>query len=176
MTEYIAAVTALITGIFAIGAAVVAWKLKTKETIQSRELEIASAMRLELKTLYEDVYVSFDHSIRAVRVLEEGKSAEELSRMSARIRLLAPEDIVATFERAHSLLNAWSVLYFNAHPGRKREGDRVVELIQAPDPGAKYKERERKAYSDLQNCLERLVEQMRVDLAKTERHKHKTTA
>lgn len=166
MAEYLSAVTALITGAFAIGAAIVAWKLKVKETAQSPALDRAMARRSELERLYEDIYVSFDDSIRSVRMLEKGKSAEELSRMSARVRLLALERIVSAFGEASSLLTEWSVLHFNAHPQRKREGDTITKLIQSPNPGAKYIEPEREAYEALQKCLQKLVEEMRTDLAK----------
>ncbi|WP_286758485.1 hypothetical protein [Ralstonia sp. RL] len=164
MNEYVTAIAAVISGLFAIAAAFIAWRLKNASDATLRKLALDKERHEELKALFTSTFQLFENSMREVTSREEFSLSQKFSENNAKIHLLAPERIVKQYSEAAELLEAWSSLYAKASPRRMTMGDGVVTILQAPDPAAQYKEPAKEAYRNLQDKLQELVALMRTEL------------
>lgn len=156
--------TALVSGAFGVGAAVVTWGLKSKSDAKERVLAKEEEHREELKALYTSVFIALEQLIRHTKAGEEYPVDENLSDVNAKVHLLASEAVADKYSEAAALLVRWSRLHVLATPRKMKVGDQTYEMIQAPDPTAKHKQPEADAYAELQKALSALVQTMRVEL------------
>ena len=164
MTEYVAALAAVVSGLFAVVAGAVTWRLKTSTDEKDRSLAKAKAHRDELKDLYTSAFVAMEQTIKQVLNGEDFSIDKELSLTNAKVRLLASTGVEKQYCEVAALIDEWSALYVKASPRKMTIGDQTVTIIQAPDPTAKFKQPASDAYEELQSALERLVGLMRAEL------------
>ena len=87
------AIVAVIAGVFAVVSAVIAWRLKNSSDEKAREVSFEKERRDEIKQLYTNVFVLFEQAMRQVSNREAFSLSREFSEATARIHLLAPEEI-----------------------------------------------------------------------------------
>lgn len=153
----------IISGVFAIISAVIAWRLKIFVTENAREFNLKKEKYDELKELYTESFSLFENLIRLVMDFNKNTLTQECSKINAKIHLLAPKNIIEQYVQSSLLLESWSSLYAKASP--KKIGDRTY-LLQAPDPTKKFKGPAKQEYDHLQEELEKLFKLMRADLQK----------
>jgi pyruvate dehydrogenase complex dehydrogenase (E1) component len=105
-----------------------------------------------------------EQAIRHVRAGEEYPLHENRSEVNAKVQLLASETVGEKYAEAVHLLERWSELHVLASPRKMKAGETSYELIQAPDPTAKYKQPAAEAHDGLQKCIGSLVQAMRAEL------------
>jgi len=164
LKETIPVVSAIIAGFFAVVCAVLAWKLRNATDERARLTALQKERRDELKRLFTDIYMLFEQAIGHALRKEEFALGPELSEVNARVRLLAPETIVAQYFKVAAMLENWSQLHYRATPRQMKIGEGTVSIIEAPDPTAKYKEPAKEAHEELQEQLNRLIDLMRTQL------------
>lgn len=158
-------ILSIITGVFALLSAFLAWKLKTAQDKKSWALSLAKERRSEVKELYTEAFALFEQAIQQVNKRNGFTLGQDFAKLNAKIHLLAPEHIVAQYDRVAVAIAEWSSLYERASPQLMRAGEKTYALIQAPDPTAKYREPAKNAYEELQGEIHKLVALMRADLA-----------
>ncbi len=166
MKDYIAVIAVIITGIFTLISAVIAWRLKVFSMEKAREFSLKKEKYEELKEIYTMSFSLFENAIRQVMHLDEFTLAHEFSKINAKIHLLAPENITEQYSLACSVLESWSALYIKASPKRNKIGDTKYILLQAPDPTKEFKEPAKQEYDHLQEEMNKLFDLMRIDLKK----------
>lgn len=164
MSEYVATLTAVVSGIFLIVAGAVTWKLKSSTDEKDRALSKTKERREELKLLYSSVFVAMEQTIKKVLSGEDFSLDKEMSSINAKVRLLASKPVEEQYCEVAALVAEWSELQAAATPRRMVVGDQTVTILQAPDPTAKFKKPAEDAYEKLQSELEQLVELMRNEL------------
>ncbi len=158
-------ITALIAGGFALLSAALGWKLKTMQDKRGWTLSLAKEHRNEVRELYTEAFALFEQTIRQVTRRQGFTLGDDFARLNAKIHLMAPENIVAQYDQVAAMLSDWSSLYEQASPHRMRVGESTFEIIQAPDPAAKFKEPAQNAFDDLQQEIQKLVAMMRSELS-----------
>lgn len=164
MKEMIPVIAAFVAGIFAVVSAVIAWRLKNTSDERTRLAALDKEKREEIKRLYTDIFVLFEQALKQIWTKEAFTLGREFSETNARVRLLAPQKIADQYEIVGSLLREWSRLHYKATPQQWREGEKIVTIIQSPDPTEEYREPARIAHEKLQEELRKLIELMRVAL------------
>jgi len=157
-------VSAAIAGFFAVVCAVLAWKLKNATDQKARLEALRKERRDELKNLFSAIYTFFEQAIGVALRNEQFVLSPEQSQINARVRLLAPEPIIAQYFKVAGLLERWSQLHYRAMPRQMQIGEHTVTMVEAPDPTAKYKEPAKEAHEQLQAELDALIELMRLEL------------
>jgi hypothetical protein len=102
--DYIPAIAAIISGVFAIVSAFIAWMLKNSSDERARIMALKKEKRDEIKQLYTDTYTLFDNATRQVLNKEEFTLAQAFNENNARIHLLTPENIVTQYPGVASLI------------------------------------------------------------------------
>ena len=164
MKEYVPAVAAIIAGLFAILSPFVTWRLKDASDERARSISLRKERREELKQLFGDIFTMFEQAIGHARRSEQFVLSPEQSHINARVRLLAPEPIIAQYFKVAGLLERWSQLHYRAMPRQMQIGGHTVTTIEAPDPTTKYKEPAEEAHKELQAQLDTLIELLRLEL------------
>jgi hypothetical protein len=158
-------ITAIVSGVFGVGAGVLTWRLKSSTDEKNRAVAKLKEHREEVKALYTSIFVSLEQAIRHVHAEEAFVVDKELSEVNGKVQLLASEAVASRYSEAAALLQKWSRLYALASPRKMTVGDKTVILFQAPDPTAKYKQPASEAHEELQTSLSELVQTMRSELA-----------
>lgn len=164
MNEYVTAIAAVVSGIFAVAAAVISWKLKVRSEKMERVLSKERELQDELKSLYTSIFVGMEQTIKKVLAEEAFALDKDLSEINAKVRLLASPEVADLYCEAADLLGKWSSLHARATPRKMTMGDRTVTILQAPDPTQQYKKPAENAHEKLQGVLEQLVARMRAEL------------
>jgi hypothetical protein len=89
---------------------------------------------------------------------------ERSQQAGAKVHLPAPQEIVDRHALAADRLEQWSALPVKAMPRRMQVGDKTVEILQAPDPAAAYKEPAKQAFNSMQEQVQKLNPFMRAGL------------
>lgn len=164
MKEFAPAVAAIIAGLFAIISPFVTWRLKNASDKRVRSTSLRKERRDELTRLFSDIYTMFEQAIGHARRNEQFVLSPEQSQINARVRLLAPEKIIAQYFKVAALLERWSQFHYRATPRQTKIGEYTLTMIEAPDPTAKYKEPAKEAHEELQEQVDALIELMRLEL------------
>lgn len=142
----------LLAGFFAIIAAYFAWKLRMYE----KDATLLVEKRKEKEELYKKIHRTFDAVIQVVKRYETAALQEDFIELNAEVALLATDELGVIYEETAQYLEEWAALFPRAWPN--------TNLIQAPDPAAKYKAPEREAYRKFLEQLQKLNKFMRTDL------------
>lgn len=145
-------VTSLVAGIFVLIAAYLAWRLRISEKHAALMVE----KRKEKEELYKKIHRTFDGMIQAVKRHERTAMQKEVIELNAEVALLASDEFGALYEESCQNLEEWTAVFPKAWPD--------TNLLQAPDPTAKYKEQERAAYQQFLENLQKLNTFMKADL------------
>lgn len=164
MRDYIPVISAVVAGVFAMMAAVIAWRLKTWSEAREGFLARAKERHDELKLLYTDVFVLLEQAIRQILQDEEFTLDRELSAVNARVNLLASPGVIDQYHAVSQLLTKWTQLHYKSRPRKIKIGEHTATILQAPDPTAQYKKPASEAYEELQTVVEQLVKLMRAEL------------
>lgn len=165
MKDYVAIIAALIAGLFAVVSALIAWRLKNSSDDQARKVSLEKERRDEIKGLYQDTFALFEQAIRQVQHREHFSLATEFSQTTAKMHLLAPQEIADQYLKVSCLFENWSHLQAKASPRQLDLNGQTVTLIQSPDPTAEFKEPAKTAYESLITELQNLTKAMRKELA-----------
>jgi hypothetical protein len=175
MKEYVGILLAIISGFFAVVSAYFAWYLKRRTDDTARTLAGEKERRDELKQLYTDVFELIDNAVKEVMHFEGKSTAQDFSRISSRVHLLASDNVSDLYGATCDSLDTWKKLYVKSVPKTERIGEHTVTFIQAPDPTVKYKEPANDAFARLQDQFEKLVAQMKRELSVNDNGKMKST-
>jgi hypothetical protein len=156
--------TALVSGAFGVGAAIVTWRLKASADDKERALAREKECREELRSLYTAVFVSLEQAIRHARSGEHFPLDKDRSEVNAKVQLLASEAVADKYSEASARLEEWSRLHALASPAKMKVGDETFVMLQAPDPTAKYKQPAADAHKALQAALGELIQAMRAEV------------
>ncbi|MDI1484502.1 hypothetical protein [Polyangium sp. y55x31] len=162
MKEYISVIAAIVAGFFAI----LTWRLKHSADENVRKSLLEKERRDELKNLYADIGALIEKSITQVLALERWTLAEEFAKANARLRLLAPQDVIDQYSLVADLMQKWSSLYTKSMPEKHTDGDRSYLIIRSPDPREKYRKPAEEAHVEMQRELAKLIKLMRDNVAK----------
>ncbi len=165
MKDYVAAVAAVIAGIFAIASALIAWRLKNSSDDRTRKSSLEKERRDEIKGLYENTFSIFEQAILQVQRREQFSLAREFSQINAKMHLLAPQEIADQYLKVSCLLEDWARLHAKGSPRQLDLNGQMATLIQSPDPTAEFKEPAKAAYESLIAELQNLTKAMRKELA-----------
>ena len=165
MKDYIAVVAAVISGIFAVMSALIAWRLKNSSDDRTRKIVLEKERRDEIKGLYESTFALFEQAIRQVQRREQFSLVREFSQANAKMHLLAPQEIAEQYRKVSCLLEDWSHLHAKASPRQLDLNGQTVTIFQSPDPAAEFKEPAKTTYDSLIAELQKLTKEMRKELA-----------
>ncbi len=151
-------------GIFALISAYFAWRLKKQTDEKALEFSRENEKREEIKDLYLTVFELFEKTSSEIVKIERNIPQNEFHRTHARVHLLASDKVAKLYDDTCAALQDWMVLYFKASPERRKVGDSYMEIYQAPDPTAQYKEPAQDAHKTYQSTFNKLAEQMKSEL------------
>ena len=165
MQDFVAISSNVVTGLFALLAAFLAWRLKSIGDQKERSVALAIEKRRELSELYAQVFSSLEQAIKCATAREPYELTEERSRANAKVRLLASESVNLAYDDVSDKLQEWSALYVAASPRKTRIGDQTYTILQAPDPTERYKIPATRSHEALHESLQVLRSYMRSDLS-----------
>ena len=166
MDDYLPILGAVLSGLFALVSAIIAWKLKIWTADRERAWSTKKEHRDALENLYVDAYTAIEEAMRAVHLGEKFDPTERGSAVNGRIHLLASEEVREKYFEVMGLLQKWSKLHFLAKPRQIQMENATVTVVQAPDPATKHQGPEREARQALQSALDAMMKEMHEELAK----------
>lgn len=164
MKEIITIIGNATTGVFALLAAYFAWRLKRGTDDRDRKTALAVERRKDLQELFSEVFAHLEQAIQRGQRLESFDLTLDLSRVNAKIRLIASEEVNLAYDDAADKLHEWSLLHVKASPRQMKVGESTIAIIQAPDPTAAFKKPAAEAYEALHASLDKLRKCMRSEI------------
>jgi len=152
---------ALLTGLFAIGVAVLTWKL----TGRRERLKLQQEQQMQHYKSMEDLYASLLEILHeGIRYTEAGLSYDEhyrnMSPLLSRAMLKAPDTVLQPFQDACDVMSAWSSAHRKGMPTKVgNTGFAMVSNLDFP-----HQERARELRPLLTDEMLRLNEAMKKDL------------
>jgi hypothetical protein len=154
----------VITGLFALLGAFLAWRLRRKDEQGVRDAALSVEKRRELIDLYAKAFTSFEQAIKCTIEQEPYELTADRSFVNAKVRLLGSEAVNLAYDEASERLQSWSALHLAASPPKRKIGEQTVVILQAPDPREKYKAPAAEAHKELHQALRVLRERMHEDI------------
>lgn len=153
-----------VAGFFALLSAYLAWRLKRAGDERERKVAIAVERRKELRELYAEIFVYLEQAIKHCVTQTPLDLTTGQSRANAKLRLLASEEINLAYDDVADKLHVWSILHAKASPRQMQIGEKVVTILQAPDPTGQFKAPASDAHHELHDSLAKLRTLMRHEL------------
>ena len=154
-----------LTGIFALLAAYLAWRLKQAGDDRAHRLAIELDRKKVLRDLYAEIFQHLEQAMKHGQELKPFELTAELSRANANLRLLASDDINLAYDDVSDKLRVWSALYARASPRQMQMGDQTITIFQSPDPTAEFKAPAETAQQSLHDSVASLRTLMRKQLS-----------
>jgi hypothetical protein len=147
--------TVFISGIFGLIVAVVTWKLANQRENRKFKYEHKISDYREKKELYITLLASLDKTIRLTEVDEDYPNLhEDLSLISARIRIFGSENINKKLFEISEILFEWSSEYKRGLP--KKIGNANLRMVSTLDTG--HMEKANKIFPALKKEINKLAE------------------
>jgi len=165
MKHYVPLVSALVSGLLGLAVAVVTSLLLSRKDEAARRHQAAREAYEELKVIYADALASLEKCIREVSGQGTFPGLQEsLAINSARVALVAPENVVAQHHKVGDLVYAWSVEYRRGQPQPIGPSELNAVLISSTD--TPHREKANELYPQLMAASTDLANLMRSHLAK----------
>ena len=163
LKQYVPLLASVVAGVFAVVSAFITWRLKLSTEAKLRANTREQEQRDTTRDLYVEVHALMERVVRQV-LDREFNLEEEVSRLNARVHLLADDHVVSQYEAVTAQLEKWSVVYRKSLPEQIKIGDRAATIYRSPDPTAEFKKPAADAFEALQQELAKLVKLMRSEL------------
>jgi hypothetical protein len=165
MKHYVPLVTVFVSGLFGLAVAVVTLLLASRKEEAARRRQAAREAYEELKVVYADALACLEKCIREVSGQGTFPGLQEsLAINSARVALVAPEDIVAQSHRVSDLVHEWSVEYRRGQPKPIGPKELNATLISSTD--TRHREKASELYPQLMAACTDFANLMRSHLEK----------
>lgn len=162
MNEYLPLLTVFLSGLFGLAVAVVTSLIANRKDIRAQRREAAREAYEEAKSTYTDSLACLEKCLREVFGSASFLSLQqELAISSAKIQLIAPDNIIAQNHKVSDLMYAWSVEYSRGQP--KPIGETGTVLISSHD--RPHQEKAKEFYQQLMEACTDLANLMRDHLS-----------
>lgn len=161
MTEYTTIAVAVITGAAALIGIWVTYRFQKKASDRDRDIAWKKERRDELTNLYAKALSLIDEVTSRQYYGEAFDRASEVSETTAKLRLLAPADVVELYSTTMENLEAWRELHVKTLPEKWDTPMGRMTILKAPDPTAQYKQPAKDAYHAFRASLSALTASMK---------------